>query len=212
MNVYDRYVLPKLIDFACGIGPVMNVRRSLIPRASGEVLEIGIGTGLNLAFYDAEKVHSIIGVDPAAQMHALGAERARLIDIPVEMIAVDVQGIAAETARFDTIVMTFTLCSIVDPMPALIEMRRVLKPDGQLLFAEHGLSPHRSVSQWQHRLTPAWRRVAGGCHLDRDIGGLITAAGFELTECREEYIPGPKPMTYVYAGRARVERLQPETL
>lgn len=212
MNAYDRYVLPKLIDIACGIGPVMRVRQSLIPRATGHVLEIGIGTGLNLPFYDAQKVHSIVGVDPAAQMHVRGAERARSIAIPVEMIAVDVQGIASEAARFDTIVMTFTLCSIADPLPALVEMRRVLKPDGQLLFAEHGLAPHRSVSQWQRRLTPAWKRVAGGCHLDRDITALITAAGFELRECRTSYLPGPTPMTYVYSGQAGVAQLEPESL
>lgn len=202
MNPYDRYVLPRLIDLACGIGSVMEVRERLVPRASGDVLEIGIGTGLNLRYYDSSRVRSIIGVDPAAQMQGLGNQRASAIPIPIEMVGVDVHGIAADSARFDTVLMTFTLCSIIEPLPALAEMRRVLKPDGQLLFAEHGLAPHRSVRRWQTRLTPVWKRFAGGCHLDRNIPQLLTDAGFHIVECDARYLPGPRPMTYVYAGRA----------
>lgn len=202
MNPYDRYVLPKLIDLACGISPVMHVRGAVVPQAGGEVLEVGIGTGLNLRYYDSAKVVSIVGVDPAAQMHALCQQRAKAIDIPVEMIALDVQGVASASARFDTIVMTFTLCSIVDPISALREMRRVLKPDGRLLFAEHGAAADRSVMRWQRRLTPTWKRFAGGCHLDRDIPELIAAGGFTITECQAGYLPGPKPLTYVYSGAA----------
>ena len=208
MNLYDHYVLPRLIDFACGMGSVMGVRAALVPRASGRVLEVGIGTGLNLRYYDPAKVSSIVGVDPAAQMHVRGKRRAALIDIPLQMVAVDIHGIAADTASFDTIVMTFTLCSIADPLPALNEMRRVLKAGGTLIFAEHGLSPDRTVSRWQKGLTPAWKHVAGGCHLDRDIPGLITAAGFEIDEQEEIYLSGPKPMTYVFSGVASVRKVR----
>jgi ubiquinone/menaquinone biosynthesis C-methylase UbiE len=203
MNPYERYVLPKLIDVACSAGNVMKARSKIVPQALGEVLEVGIGSGLNLPFYDAKRVTSIIGIDPAAQMQTLARKRASDISIPVEVIAVDVQGIHADTDRFDTIVMTFTLCSIDDPVSALQEMARVLKPDGRLLFCEHGLAPDLSVERWQHRLTPFWKPIAGGCHLDRDIPALIRAGGFVIDELSEVYLPGPRPMSYVYSGVAR---------
>lgn len=202
MNPYERYVLPKLIDVACSTGNVMKARSKIVPQALGEVLEVGIGSGLNLPFYDPKKVSSIIGIDPAAQMQSLARKRATVIGIPVEVIAVDVQGIHADTDRFDTIVMTFTLCSIDDPVPALREMARVLKPGGRLLFCEHGLAPDPSIERWQHRLTPFWKPMAGGCHLDRDIPALIRAGGFVIDELSEEYLPGPRPMSYVYSGVA----------
>ena len=202
MNPYERYVLPKLIDVACSAGNVMKARSKIVPQALGEVLEVGIGSGLNLPFYDAKRVSSIVGIDPAAQMQTLARKRASDISIPVEVIAVDVQGIHADTDRFDTIVMTFTLCSIDDPISALQEMARVLKPDGRLLFCEHGLAPDLSVERWQHRLTPFWKPIAGGCHLDRDIPALIRAGGFAIDELSEAYLPGPRPMSYVYSGVA----------
>lgn len=202
MNPYERYVLPRMIDMACGMGDVMKARSKIVPLATGEVLEIGIGTGLNLQFYNPDQVSAIVGVDPAAQMQTLGRKRAAAISIPVDMVAVDVQGIHAETDRFDTVVMTFTLCSIVDPLPALEEMARVLKPGGRLLFCEHGLAPDPGVERWQHRLTPLWKPFAGGCHLNRDIPALIEAGGFVIEELQQEYLPGPRPMTYVYSGWA----------
>ena len=205
MNLYQQYVLPKMIDMACGTGYVMKARSKIVPQATGEVLEIGIGSGLNLSFYDAEKVTSIIGIDPAAQMQSLAYKRATEISIPVETIAADIYGIDAESERFDTIVMTFTLCSIDDPIPALKEMARVLKPEGRLLFCEHGLAPDASVERWQRRLTPLWKPMAGGCHLDRDIPELIKAGGFIIEDISAEYLPGPRPMSYVYSGSANKE-------
>ncbi|WP_394124818.1 class I SAM-dependent methyltransferase [Psychrobacter nivimaris] len=203
MNPYERYVLPKLIDVACSVGNVMKARSKIVPQALGKVLEIGIGSGLNLQFYDANKVSSIIGVDPAAQMQSLARERAADISIPVEVIAVDVQGIHADADQFDTIVMTFTLCSIDDPVAALREMARVLKPNGRLLFCEHGVAPDSLVERWQHRLTPFWKPIAGGCHLNRDIPALIREGGFAIDELSEMYLPGPRPMSYVYSGVAQ---------
>ncbi|GAA6133204.1 class I SAM-dependent methyltransferase [Halopseudomonas sabulinigri] len=202
MNPYERFVLPRLIDAACGMGDVMRRRAELIPQARGEVLEVGMGTGLNLQYYDAGRVSRIVGVDPAAQMQTLARKRAAQIAIPVEMIAVGADGIASAADSYDTVVMTFTLCSIADPLPALVEMRRVLKPKGQLLFCEHGLSNEASVQRWQRRLTPWWKPIAGGCHLDRDIPGLLQQAGFALLELRQAYIAGPRPMTYLYQGAA----------
>ncbi|MDN5566254.1 MAG: methyltransferase domain-containing protein [Psychrobacter sp.] len=202
MNPYQRYVLPKMIDIACGMSSVMALRAKIIPQATGEVLEIGIGSGLNLPFYNPDTVSAIVGVDPAAQMQKLARTRANDIAIPVEIIAVDVQGIHAATDRFDTIVMTFTLCSIADPIAALQEMARVLKPKGQLLFCEHGLAPDLTVERWQHRLTPLWKPLTGGCHLDRNIPELLAAGGFEVVALSEAYLSGPRALTYIYSGQA----------
>ncbi|MEX6503432.1 class I SAM-dependent methyltransferase [Pseudomonas zhanjiangensis] len=202
MNVYQRYLLPHLIDFACGMGEVMKARAQIVPQAHGRVLEIGIGSGLNLGYYDAAQVSAIVGVDPSAAMQRLARERAARISIPVEMIALELGQIQAANASFDCIVCTFTLCTIADAVAALKEMRRVLKPGGRLLFCEHGLAPDASVARWQHRLTPYWKPLAGGCHLDRDIPALLVAGGFSLGQLQTGYLKGPRPMTFVYRGWA----------
>lgn len=200
--LYERHVLPHLIDFACGMGAVMKTRAQVVPLAEGEVLEIGIGSGLNLSFYDPARVHRIVGVDPSADMQKLARQRAEQISIPVEMIALELGQIQAEDARFDSIVCTFTLCTIPDPLAALQEMRRVLKPGGQFLFGEHGRAPDLKVRVWQDRLTPLWRPLAGGCHLNRDIPALLKAGGFRLREVHSRYLQGPRPLTWVWHGWA----------
>ena len=202
MNLYDQHVLPHLIDFACGMGAVMKTRAQIVPQAEGRVLEIGIGSGLNLSFYDPAKVSVIVGVDPSAAMQKLAQQRAAQISIPVEMIALELGQIQAADASFDSIVCTFTLCTIPDAMAALQEMRRVLKPGGKLLFSEHGLAPDLPVVRWQHRLTPLWKPFSGGCHLNRDIPALIRAGGFSIGQLDSSYLKGPRPMTWVSRGWA----------
>ncbi|PZR48527.1 class I SAM-dependent methyltransferase [Pseudomonas sediminis] len=202
MGLYDRHILPHLIDFACGMGAVMKARSQLVPQARGRVLEIGIGSGLNLSFYDPQRVEAVVGVDPSAEMQALARERAARCQVPVEMIALELGQIQAADASFDDIVCTFTLCTIPDAIAALREMRRVLKPGGRLLFCEHGLAPDLPVVRWQKRLTPLWKPLAGGCHLDRDIPALIGAGGFHIRELSTGYLKGPRPMTHVYRGWA----------
>lgn len=202
MRVYDRYILPHLIDFACGMGAVMKARSQLVPQARGRVLEVGIGSGLNLSFYDPQRVEVVVGVDPSAAMQRLARERAARCQVPVEMIALELGQIQAADASFDDIVCTFTLCTIPDAIAALREMRRVLKPGGRLLFCEHGLAPDLPVVRWQKRLTPLWKPLAGGCHLDRDIPALIGAGGFHIRELSTGYLKGPRPMTHVYRGWA----------
>nr|WP_256832847.1 class I SAM-dependent methyltransferase [Pseudomonas oleovorans] len=202
MGLYDRHILPHLIDFACGMGAVMKARSQLVPQARGRVLEIGIGSGLNLSFYDPQRVEVVVGVDPSAEMQALARERAARCQVPVEMIALELGQIQAAEASFDDIVCTFTLCTIPDAIAALREMRRVLKPGGRLLFCEHGLAPDLPVVRWQKRLTPLWKPLAGGCHLDRDIPALIGAGGFHIRELSTGYLKGPRPMTHVYRGWA----------
>ena len=202
MNLYDQHVLPHLIDFACGMGAVMKTRAQIVPQAEGRVLEIGIGSGLNLSFYDPAKVSVIVGVDPSAAMQKLAQQRAAQISIPVEMIALELGQIQAADASFDSIVCTFTLCTMPDPLAALQEMRRVLKPGGQFLFGEHGRAPDLKVRVWQDRLTPLWRPLAGGCHLNRDIPALLKAGGFRLREVHSRYLQGPRPLTWVWHGWA----------
>jgi ubiquinone/menaquinone biosynthesis C-methylase UbiE len=202
MDWYDRHILPHLIDFACGMGAVMQTRAQVVPLACGRVLEIGIGSGLNLSFYDQAKVSVIVGVDPSADMQKLAQQRAAAISIPVEMIALELGQIQAPAASFDSIVCTFTLCTIPDAVAALQEMRRVLKPGGKLLFSEHGMAPDVSVQRWQNRLTPLWKPLAGGCHLNRDIPALLRAGGFQIEQIDSSYLKGPRPMTWVWWGWA----------
>ena len=202
MNLYDRYLLPYLLDVACGIKPVQRQRAKIVPRATGRVLEIGIGTGRNLPFYDKTKLTELSGLDPAEQMHRLSRKRMRQAGLKVRMLNLSAEEIPEADATFDTLVMTFTLCSIPDPVKALKEMRRVLKPEGRLLFCEHGAAPDASVRRWQDRLTPLWKPLAGGCHLNRDIPALLKEGGFEIEDLETLYLPGPKPLTFNYWGSA----------
>ena len=202
MNFYDRYLLPCLIDVACGIEPVQRQRAKIVPRATGRVLEIGIGTGRNLPFYDKSKLDELCGLDPAEQMHRLARKRVQASGINVRLLPQSAEEIPEPAASFDTLVMTFTLCSIPDPVKAAKEMKRVLKPAGRLLFCEHGVAPDRSVQKWQHQLTPVWKRLAGGCHLDRDIPALLREGGFRIAQIETLYLPGPRPLTFNYWGMA----------
>jgi len=202
MNLYDRYLLPYVIDMACGIKPLQRQRAKIVPRAAGRVLEIGIGTGRNLPFYDKNKLSALYGLDPTEAMHRLARGRMRKSGIEVNLLTLSAEEIPEPDDSFDALVMTFTLCSIAEPVKAVKEMRRVLKPEGRLLFCEHGLAPDLSVRKWQHRLTPIWKPFAGGCHLDRDIPALLVQGGFRIAELETLYLPGPKALTFNYCGTA----------
>ena len=202
MNWYDQHVLPCLIDFACGLPMVQAKRRQLVPQAHGRVLEIGMGTGRNLPFYDRSRVNRLVGVDPAMQMHHLAQKRSQKAGIPVELMGLSAEQLPTADASFDTVVCTYTLCSIPDAEQALREMRRVLVPGGKLLFCEHGRAPDESVRRWQDRLQPFWGPLAGGCHLGRDIPALLDTAGF-VADTQAAYLAGPRPMTFHYWGEAQ---------
>lgn len=201
-NWYDRHILPYLIDLACGIGPVGRQREKVVPQARGRVLEIGIGTGRNIPYYDRSRVSQVVGVDPALRMHHLAEKRIRATGLPVELIGLSAEKLPVADASFDTVVCTYTLCTIPDPLAALAEMKRVLVPGGRLLFSEHGVAPDADVARWQARLQPLWKPLAGGCHLNRDIPLLLQEAGFH-TQLQSAYIPGPRVVSYHYWGQAQ---------
>lgn len=204
MGLYARYVLPWLLDCSCGVEAVRTQREHVVPRARGRVLEVGIGSGHNIAFYDPARVEKLWGLDPAVHVTGLAARRAARSPLTIELIGLSGEAIPLIDASMDTVVMTYTLCSIPDPGRALAEVRRVLRPDGELMFCEHGLSPDAKVRRRQDRLTPLWSRIAGGCHLNRPIRSLIEQAGFIVYGLHTEYLSGPKPLTYHYRGYARV--------
>jgi ubiquinone/menaquinone biosynthesis C-methylase UbiE len=189
-SLYDRWILPKVLGCACASPPVMKQRMKVVPRAEGRVLELGVGMGLNLRFYDPDKVANVIGVDPSAELRAvaLAAERDPRLALTIEDGTAE--ALPFEDASFDTVVCTFTLCSVHTPPAALAEARRVLKPSGRFLFCEHGLAPDAGVAKWQRRIEPLWKRIAGGCHLTRPVASAIAASGFRVEDVQTMYLPG----------------------
>ena len=199
---YERHLLPYLLEWACGARPVRRLRDQVVPLAAGRVLEVGIGTGLNLRHYDRSRVTSVTGLDPALHLHERARRRGRRAGMELDLVGLPAERFDAGATRFDTVVMTFTLCTLPEPKVALGILHRVLRAEGRLVFCEHGRAPDAGVARWQTRLTPLWRKVAGGCHLDRDILGLIRAGGFECREPHTLYLPGPRPFTYTTWGVA----------
>jgi ubiquinone/menaquinone biosynthesis C-methylase UbiE len=205
MGFYARHVLPRLIDLAMRSGEQEVERRRLVPLARGRVIEIGFGSGLNLPFYGPD-VARLAAVDPSAELWRLARERVRRAAVAVDFTQASAERLPFDAGTFDTAVMTWTLCSIADPEAALREIRRLLAPTGRLLFIEHGRAPDAGVRAWQDRLTPAWKRVAGGCHLDREIDRLLAGAGFHVTRGQQGYGRGPRVFAYLYKGVAERAR------
>ena len=207
MGVYAKYVLPRFIDLSMRNKETARVRADWVPHARGDVLEVGIGSGLNLPFYSAE-VRRVYGVEPSAELQKMARKRMASQATKVEFLLQSAEDdLPLSDMSIDTVVMTWTLCSIPDPLKALRQMKRVLKPNGRLIFIEHGRAPDSRVAAWQDQLTPLWKRIGGGCHLNRKIDDLLVGAGFTIDELRTTYLPGPRPMTYTYQGFAHVQAL-----
>lgn len=207
MNLYERFVGPRLVEAACSARPISIQRAKVVPRAAGVVLEIGFGAGQNLPFYDAGRVERLYALEPSLAMRKRARRRLSEIAIPIEFLDLPGEAIPLDSASIDTVVVTYTLCTIPDVLTALEGMRRVLRPDGVLLFTEHGRAPDSGVRTWQDRLNQPWGKIAGGCHLNRNIPELIRSSGFAFDELEAMYLPGtPKFAGYNYWGRARAAR------
>ena len=203
MGLYEKHIVPHIINCACGSKPIRYQRKKVVPMAEGTVLEIGIGTGLNLPYYDPAKVKKVIGLDPSEASWRLAGERAKDLPFPVEFVGLPGEMIPLDDRSVDTVLMTFSLCTIPDPVKALEGMRRVLKPGGKLIFCEHGAAPDTDVLKWQNRVNPFWRVLFGGCNLNRRIPELVERGGFRITDLQTMYLPStPQIAGFNYWGVA----------
>ena len=206
MGLYNKYVLPKVLNCTCGSKPINYQRKKVVPLAKGLVLDVGIGSGLNIPFYDMTKIDKVIGLDPSEELNNLAIDVAEENNVDVDFMLCGAEDIPLPDNHVDTVLITYTMCTIPEVMEANKEMLRVLKPEGRLIFCEHGLAPDPKVAKWQSRIDPIWGKIAGGCHLNRDIPELITSAGFEIENLEQMYLPStPRFAGYNYWGSARIK-------
>lgn len=205
MSFYETHILPHLIGSACGAPQIMKQRSLLVPKAEGRVLEVGFGAGPNLSFYDPAKVSRVFALEPSIGMRRKAQKAISACPVEVELIDLPGEEIPLDDDSVDTVVLTYTACTIPDVNAALAQMRRVLKPGGRLLFSEHGLAPDTGVQRWQKIIEPVWKPIGGGCHLTRQPDKLIEAAGFSIAEMTADYLPkSPKFASFNYAGVALI--------
>lgn len=202
MGFYEEYCLPHLIHLACGLTVIQEQREKVVPLAEGRVLEVGMGSGLNIPFYDPKKVELVWGLEPSDGMRKKA--QANLVRAPFEVRWLDLPGeeIPLDDDSVDTVLLTYTLCTIPDWLKALQQMHRALKPAGKLIFCEHGLAPDEGVRRWQERLSPLWKKIAGGCHLNRPIPHFLEKGGFTIRSMDSQYLQGPKFAAFNYWGTA----------
>ncbi len=204
MGFYDKYILPSAINWACKQKPMSLQRMKVVPFAEGNVLEIGIGPGLNLPFYSKDKVKNLTAIEPSLETWKKNKINTQELPFDFEFVQAFAENIPAEDNSFDTVILTYTLCTIKDTFQSLEEIRRVLKPSGKLLFCEHGKAPDKVIQQWQNRINPLWKMVGGGCNLNKDIPMIIKVNGFQFENLESNYIPGWKPASFNYWGTAKI--------
>ena len=203
MGLYADHVEPRLVSLACGAPGIERTRATIVPAAEGRVLEIGFGSGRNLPYYDERRVSDVVLLEPSAAMRTLAARRLAKARVPIRVLAAGAEAVPLPNASVDTVLVTYTLCTLPDPSQALDEARRVLRPGGRLLFAEHGLAPDPSVAAWQRRVQPVWGRLAGGCRLTRDAPSALHCARFEIVALEQRYLPSaPRLAGFVSMGTA----------
>lgn len=204
MGFYDRYIVPPLTSLACGAAPIRQQRTLIVPRARGVVLELGFGAGLNLPHYDQSRVTKLFALEPAPGMLSRARRAVQGTDLSVEILAETAEALSLPPASVDTVLVTYSLCTIPDAVAALDHARRALRPGGRLLFCEHGLAPDDGVRRTQVRIEPVWRVIAGGCHVSRDIPAIVAAGGFEIETIETAYLAGtPRWSGYNYWGSAK---------
>ena len=204
MGFYDKYILPKFLNCACGSKPINYQRDKIVPLAKGVVLDVGIGSGLNIPFYNKSKIDYLYGLDPSEELIKLAKPVAKKNEFEIEFLQCGAEAIPLPDNSIDTVLITYTMCTIPDIKLSNSEIMRVLKTEGQLLFCEHGLAPDKNIAKWQRRINPIWNKIAGGCNLNRDIPNLITSSGFKILNMEEMYLPStPKFAGYNYWGVAK---------
>lgn len=204
MGLYNKYILPKVLNCACGSKPINYQRNKIVPLAEGVVLDIGIGSGLNIPFYNKSKIKYLYGLDPSKELIEIAKLLADKNLLKIEFLECGAENIPLLDNSIDTVLITYTMCTIPDVTLSISEIRRVLKNNGKLLFCEHGLAPDPNIVKWQKRINPIWNKIAGGCNLDRNIPELITSSGFKISNMEEMYLPNtPKFAGYNYWGVAR---------
>ena len=204
MGFYNKYILPKFLNCACGSKPINFQREKIVPLAEGIVLDIGIGSGLNIPFYNKSKIDYVYGLDPSYELLKIAKTIAKKNEFEIKFLQCGAEAIPLPDNSIDTVLITYTMCTIPDVELSNEEIMRVLKPEGQLLFCEHGLAPDSNIIKWQKRINPIWNKIAGGCNLNRDIPKLITSSGFKILNMEEMYLPStPKFAGYNYWGIAK---------
>ena len=203
MNFYDERILPHVINCTCGMKAIERQRGKVVPLAKGEVLEIGMGSGLNLKYYNPEKVSKVWGLEQSLGMQRKAEKNLSESPVPVEWLVAGCEAIPLPDDSIDTVMLTYVLCTIPDWETALKEIRRVLKPAGKLVFCEHGEAPEPNVRKWQNRINPMWKKIAGGCNLNRPIPKMLIDGGFSIDDLQQHHVPGPKIATYQYYGTCR---------
>ena len=204
LSFYDKYILPKFLNCACGSKPINYQREKIVPLAEGTVLDVGIGSGLNIPYYNKSKIKCLYGLDPSIELLNLAKSLAKKNELEIEFLECGAEAIPLPNDSIDTVVITYTLCTIPDTQLSNQEIMRVLKPNGKLLFCEHGLAPDINIAKWQKRINPIWSKIAGGCNLNRDIPNLIRSSGLKILNMEEMYLPStPKFAGYNYWGVAK---------
>ena len=204
LSFYDKYILPKFLNCACGSKPINYQRKKIVPLAEGKVLDVGIGSGLNIPYYNKSKIKYLYGLDPSIELLNLAKPLAKKNELEIEFLECGAEAIPLPNDSIDTVVITYTLCTIPDTQLSNQEIMRVLKPNGKLLFCEHGLAPDINIAKWQKRINPIWNKIAGGCNLNRDIPKLIRSSGLKISNMEEMYLPStPKFAGYNYWGVAK---------
>ena len=203
MSLYEKYVLPKFLNCACGSKPISYQRKKVVPMAEGKVLEIGIGSGLNLPFYDKSKLDELWGLDPSEGLSEMAKKVADEEAMEVNFISAGAEEIPLPDNHFDSVLVTYTMCTIPEVDRANKEIQRVLKSNGKMIFCEHGLAPDKNIKKWQNRINPFWKKLAGGCNINRNIPSVIQESGFDIIDLEEMYLPStPKIAGYNYWGYA----------
>ena len=202
-TAYEKFLLPKLLDTCCSTKPIQYQRKKIVPQAKGAVLEIGVGSGLNIPFYEKKDIHKVYGLDPSEELCEIARKTAENNQLKIDFLINSAEEVELPSNSIDTVLITYTLCTIPNPFDALKEIKRVMKSDARILFCEHGIAPDKNIVKWQNRINPLWGKLFGGCNINRDIPDILLRSGFKIKNLNQMYLPStPKIVGYNYWGNA----------